>query len=256
MFCLCGASMFWLLNLSDFFQPMFLVSSNFVNLNDPCGHIPFIINTECGRIAHPILAFGLLETFGVLGSSMALGALVARVRRWRPSLTTPQLIGIVMLTTHLVVASEPLMIYLHLWSYTGSPLTINVAGDAWGYPIIPEIFCFGLFLGIPASVRIFKDDMGRTFLERDLSGYSPRTGKLILFMSLYFIFQFTMGFIANMLLWPLGFYQHQWEGVPIYLNTGVCDEPGIITGTRYGPCPGSPGFRMPLRGSIPSSKSP
>jgi hypothetical protein len=46
------------------------------------------------------------------------------------------------------------------------------------------------------------------------------------------------------------FYQGHWQETPSHLVNDVCNAPGI-TGTRYGTCPGDPGFRMPGRHSLP-----
>ena len=43
--------------------------------------------------------------------------------------------------------------------------------------------------------------------------------------------------------------------LPAYIINGVCDAPGVH-GTRYGACPGSPGFRMPGRTTHLPGRSP
>ena len=62
---------------------------------------------------------------------------------------------------------------------------------------------------------------------------------------MYLIVQLLGGAVANVVV-ITGWYGSQWREMPSYVVNDVCDAPGI-TGTRYGPCPGSPGFRMPTR---------
>jgi hypothetical protein len=71
-------------------------------------------------------------------------------------------------------------------------------------------------------------------------------------MALYTIVQIAIWGFASMPYWVLGVHQHQWPPEPRQLVNGMCNAPGV-TGTRYGPCPGSPGFRMPVVGSLPGS---
>jgi hypothetical protein len=51
---------------------------------------------------------------------------------------------------------------------------------------------------------------------------------------------------GNWFVIATGPYEEPWPKLPRDLVGNICDAPGI-TGTAYGPCPGSPGFRMPGR---------
>jgi hypothetical protein len=48
-----------------------------------------------------------------------------------------------------------------------------------------------------------------------------------------------------------GLYADPYPSMPKSFVNGMCDTPGagplVRGGTRYGPCPGAPGFRMPVR---------
>ncbi|MHB8692203.1 MAG: spirocyclase AveC family protein [Solirubrobacteraceae bacterium] len=253
MFCICCASLVWASAGNNFFEPMFSISSNFVNLNDFCGHNPLVVNPDCGRFANPILFLGLLETFGLLGCAMLLGGVVERVRARWPTLSTPQLVGIVCVAGCVLVLGEPaLLVPLHLWTFPGTTWSLTLGGTGFRYPVFPEILVFGLWIGLVASIRIFRDDQGLSFVERGLSGYGGRTRTVVTLLALYATVQIATWGPATAPMWVMGFNQHQWAPLPPQLQNGLCDS-GRVTGTRYGPCPGSPGFKLPvaLPGSSP-----
>jgi hypothetical protein len=73
-------------------------------------------------------------------------------------------------------------------------------------------------------------------------------------LAMYSVFQLGGGGVANLPMLS-GPYSPKWEKMPAYVVNGVCDAPGF-RGTRYGPCPGSPGYRMPMRETHIASESP
>lgn len=252
LFCITGFSMLWASSMVNFFTPMFAFSSDLVNLNDVCGHLPFVVNDDCGRSPNPVLFIGLFETFGLLWVAMILGWLAGRIRSRWPGISNTRLLMFFLAGGAVFVLFEPLLIIpLHLWTYPGTPISIELGGTAWRYPIFPEILCFGFMLGIPAAVRFFKDDRGRTLVERGLEHYSPRVRTLVSGLALYTFAQIAVIGCATIPLWPLAFHQLEWGPLPRALNNGLCDQPGIVENTRYGPCPGSPNFRMPFPGTLP-----
>jgi hypothetical protein len=269
MFCICGATLIWASAGNNFFEPMFSISSNFVNLNDTCGHNPLVVNPDCGRFANPIVFLGLLETFGLLGCAMLLGVVVSRLRARWPGLSPAQLFGLVCLGGCVLVLGEPfVLVPLHLWTFPGTPLSISF-GTGFRYPIFPEILVFGLWIGMIGALRIFKDDRGRSFVERGLDHHGPRTRRAISLLALYGIFQLVTWGPATMPMWVMGFHQRPWAKLPAQLQNGLCDAPAETTagagpgspasgrlrhplgGTRYGPCPGGPDFHMPV--SLPGT---
>lgn len=252
LFCLTGFSMLWASSMVNFFTPMFAFSSNLVNLNDVCGYIPFVVNEDCSRSPNPVLFIGLFETFGLLGVAMLLGKIATWLRSRWPGIRNTQLFGFFLLGGMTFVLLEPLLIIpLHLWTYPGTPISLELGGTAWRYPLFPEILCFGFMLGIPAAVRFFRDDRGHTLVERHMEHYSSRVRTLVSGLALYTFAQIAVIGCATIPLWPMAFHQLEWGQLPASLNNGLCDQPGVVENTRYGPCPGSPGFRMPMPGTLP-----
>lgn len=253
MFCLAGATMIWGAGGLNFFEPNFVYTSHFINLNDPCGHLPGVVNPDCGRLPFPVLFLGLLFTFGLLGIAMLVEAVVIRParRRW-PQLSNAQILGLILLSTAVFSLAEPAFIIpMHMWSYPGAPNAMHIGGDAWRWPIFPEYGVFILFAGLPAAIRIFRDDTNRTIPERGLDHYSPRVRAGVTLLALYTLIQLVLWVPGTAPDWLIGWQSKPWAKLPLSVNNGLCDQAGVIDNTRYGPCPGSPGFRMPVHGSLP-----
>ncbi|HEX9546490.1 MAG TPA: spirocyclase AveC family protein [Acidimicrobiales bacterium] len=255
MFCLCGATLFWAdVGSVNFFQPVVVMSSNWVNLNNTCGHMPFVVNPDCGRAPDPILFLWLIGTFGALGGAMLLGALARWAQgRW-PRLTMGKVLGVVFLASMAMAAAEPLLVGLHLWSYPGAPFALPL-GSGMAYPAFPELIAFTLWFGILAAVRIFRDDRGQTLVERGLERHSAGVRKAVTLLALYAVMQLVTWGPAGVPDIALGLYARSWPKMPVQVVNNECDAPGIH-GTRYGPCPGSPGYRMPGRHSRLPGQSP
>jgi Spirocyclase AveC-like len=251
MFLICAATQTWADFADHFFAPFFAASSNWVNVDNMCGHIPFVVNPDCGRAPDPILFLWLLETFVVLGAAMAIGRLVRSVRTRWPGLSTAQLVGIVVACGCVCALFEPLaMISLHLWSYPGFRWSITINGGR--YAPFPELLGLGLYFGLICAMHVFRDDQGRRFMQRGLDHHAPRTRTVISMMAMYTCFQLIMWGFGNAPLWPQSLDQQRWDNLPAYINNGLCNQPSVGR-TRYGPCPGSAGFRMPIAGSLPGS---
>jgi Spirocyclase AveC-like len=216
-------------------------SSNFVNLANWCGHAPFIINPDCGRLPEPVLFGGLLYTFGFLGVAMAVGAVLRRLQRHRPDLSLSQLVGVTFgLCAVMAVVVELLPINLHLWGYPW------VAGPAlFGYPLLAALGA-AQFFTLFSILRHRIDDHGRTVLERGLSHVPTRSRSTITTLALIGVFQ--LDFVVLTLCIAIGapYVDHTRYDPPAYLVNGMCDTAGS-THTAYGPCPGSNHFTMPIR---------
>ncbi|MGH2556460.1 MAG: spirocyclase AveC family protein, partial [Actinomycetota bacterium] len=248
MFCIACVSIFWIDLGANFFVPVWLPSSNFVGINNVCGHIPFVVNPDCGRAPDPIIfSLGLYVCFP--GLAMLTGRVLRRVRERRPDLTNPQLLSRVILAGILVVVviEWGFALPMRLWSYAPGPLTLNM-GDGFRYPLV-EVLGAGVWMGLLLALWIFKDDRGQRVVERGLDGYpkAARTG--ITMLALYSLVQLITWGPGTAGLWVHGLYETAWPKLPAHIVNGICDVPEI-EGTRYGPCPGSPGFRMPVRGSL------
>jgi Spirocyclase AveC-like len=254
MFCLAGATMFWADSACNFFQPTFLVSSDFVNLNNPCGHMPLVVNPDCGGAPDPTLWLWMVETFGILGAAMVVGSLLRRVAARRGGLSTGRLVGVALLSGIVLdLLLEPAMIALGLWTYPLPKFMSLPLGHDLRYPLA-ETFCGGLWFGSLIAVRTVRDDSGRTLVERGLDHLTIRRRAAVSMLALYAFFQLSIWCVASMPLWFLGPYEPAWHHTPADIVNGICDVPGShspgTSGSHFGPCPGSPGYRIPIRQTL------
>jgi hypothetical protein len=252
MFCLAGATMFWGNFGSNFFQPTFLMSSNFVNLTNTCGHMPFVVNPDCGRAPDAFLFLFLLETFGILGVAIAATPILRWARSRWPGVSTRRMVaGALVGGILLDIALEIPCVALHLWTYPAPSWMSLPLGGGFHYPFV-ESLAAGLWFGSLIALRLFKDDQGHTLVERNLEAHSVRRRPGISLLATYSFFQLAIWIFASVPLWFYGPYESPWPKLPAYVVNNVCDAPGVHT-TRYGPCPGSPGYRMPGRHSLPGT---
>ena len=98
MFCLCGATLWWADEALNFWVPAFLPSSNFVNMNNPLGHMPGMINPDIGRAPDPLLFTIPLESAGMLLGVWLLCWLAGRIRQRRPQISTAKLLLVLFAT--------------------------------------------------------------------------------------------------------------------------------------------------------------
>ncbi|ORA11667.1 hypothetical protein BST14_18310 [Mycobacterium arosiense ATCC BAA-1401 = DSM 45069] len=255
MFMIAGLTCFWADLSVNLFAPALLFSSDFVNLTNPLGHLPGIVNPDAGRAPDPLLFSIPLESAGLLGGAMLMGAAIKRVRHRHPTLTRRQL-ALLIFSMALVMDAvlEPVLMRLGLEAYLAprwmSPFDF---GGGQRFPVV-EWIAGAAFFSLPVMIRTFKNDRNQTIVEQRIDHLPPIRRRVVALLALYGCFQLIAwgpATIPDLLYVP---YETSWPHISPDLLNGVCDAPGV-TGTRYGPCPGAPGFHMPVRGSLPG-KSP
>jgi hypothetical protein len=251
-----GGSLFWADHSLNFFQPVFEFSANLPNLNSPLGHMPLMVNPSIGEYADPIPFFLLAESFGFVGLLVAFrGMLRAAERRW-PGLSLRKQFALIFLAAVAIdlVLEVGLAVPLGLWNYN-SPAWMSLGlGRGLRFPLI-EFLVAGAWIALSLAVALFKDDRGRTFFERGLERTPPRRRKWITFVAMFGALQAITWGPGTIPLVLYGPYQEPWPKLPKDLVGNVCDAPGV-QGTPYGPCPGSPGYRMPGRTSRLTDEAP
>jgi hypothetical protein len=247
MLVIAGALTYWVDPFVNWVQPLFFYNSNWVNLKNWCGNMPLIANPDCGRLPEPVLFVGLVYTVGFLVAGIGVNSVMRKVLQRRPSISMPQMYAVAFVAGMLVdFFLEYPMVLLHLWGYPGWPLSFT--GGAAKFPLF-ESLGTGLFFANIAMIRFYKDDNGRTLVERGLDHVRPALRKWI---SLLALLGFISGsaFATNGILSLNGPYMQRYQKEPPALINRMCDAPGT-TGTAYGPCPGSPGYRAPIRRLTP-----
>jgi hypothetical protein len=250
LFVIAAALTYWQDPMMNFFSPIFMYNSNWINLSNWTGHIPFWINPDAGRMPEPVLAIGLFYTFGVLFFVRIINLAMTRAHRRWPELSTAQLVvGGMLLMMILDIALELPAIALRMWSYPGLPNALSIFGDSSTKLPLVEVVAFGVVIGGFAALRYCKNDRGETIIERGSQRATPSRSRHV--VTLLALVGFMNGgiLLLNGSLAFFGLYATQYKPLPAYIVNDMCGPE-----TRYGPCPGDPGYRMPLRGSLSGPK--
>ena len=243
--CIAAGLAFWMDSFYNFVVQTNAYSSNLVNIGNWCSHTPFVINKACGESPEPILLIGLCYTFGLLGCGMVGGAFLNALGRRFPNLSTAKKLAVCMLLMSLVdLLGDFAATRLGLWNLFVSD-SFTVWDSQHRCPILILIPA-GCFFGGPVVMRHFKNDKGQTVFERGLEHLSARARKTVTFLSLAGTMQVLIFITITFLVGGMGLYAKNTPDYPAHTVNGMCDV-GTVTGTAYGPCPGTPGYKAPLR---------
>jgi hypothetical protein len=244
--CIAGALAYWLDPFYNFFVPMNLYSSNFVNVGSWCSYAPFVINKSCSGSPEPVLVIGTIYLVGFLICAIAGGKIMRMVEARYPEASMAK--RLLALAAFAIVADlliDGLSSQLNLWSQF-IPAGLNIFGDARPFPGTLPLSAI-LFFGAPTLARYLRDDRGRTIFERGLDHLQPRSRKALSFLSLVGYMQAMVAVTILITIAPVGLYANNSPTTyPAYIINGQCDI-GPVHGSAYGPCPGTPGFTAPLR---------
>jgi hypothetical protein len=243
--CIAGLLAYWLDPFYNFFVPMNLYSSNFVNVGSWCSYAPFVINKACSGSPEPILVIGTIYLVGFLVLAMLGGRILRFVEARSPGASMAKMfvaIAVFAIITDLLI--DGLSSQLDLWSQF-IPSGLNIATVARPFPASLPVSAI-LFFGAPTFARYLRDDRGRTIFERGLDHLRPRTRKFLSFLSLVGYMQLMVAVTILITIAPVGLYANNSPAYPAHIVNGQCDI-GTTHGSSYGPCPGTPGFTAPLR---------
>jgi hypothetical protein len=243
--CIAGLLAYWLDPFYNFFVPMNLYSSNFVNVGSWCSYAPFVINKACSGSPEPILVIGTIYLVGFLVCAMLGGRVLRAVEARRPGASMAKKLTAV--AAFAIVADlliDGASSQLDLWSQF-IPAGLNIATAPRPFPATLPLSAI-LFFGAPTLARYLRDDKGRTIFERGLDHLRPRTRRVLSFVSLVGYMQLMVAVTILITIAPVGLYANHSPVYPAYIINGQCDI-GSAHGSSYGPCPGTPGFTAPLR---------
>lgn len=251
MFVMCGGTLFWLDIGCNWFYPVFLFNSNWINLNTPLGNVPGVVNPHAGLYPDALLFTIPLESTCLLAIAMAMGKLVSWMRNRWPEMSMGRLLTLLFVVCMSIeLLLEIPIIAAGLWTYTGGP-SLPVGDFKWAVlELLGGAAVFSLTL-----LRVFRDDQGRSFVERNLDRVHPRRRPLVSLLAMYAVFQLVGDGLGNLVILS-GPYSPKWQEMPNAVVNDTCDAPGV-TGTAYGPCPGDEDYRMPGRQTkLPPGKTP
>ena len=248
MFCIAALNTWWANDSFNFVLPIYNFSSNWTAVNSPCGNMPFVINPDCGRMANPIVFFVPFWAGLLVLSAALMGALLRPIRSRWPDLSKAKLVLLCFaIGIGFDVALEFSAIAMGLWTYfSPDNFSIVINGGGGNRYALSELISGGIWWSLVCMVRVFKDDKGLSFVERGLSHLSHRRQVLTTQLALIGFINLTVWTVATLPLVAYGPYMDPIKPLPRHLVNDICNTPGVEH-TRYGTCPGTPGFRMPMR---------
>lgn len=229
----------------NWMQPNFMYSSQWLNVNTWAGNAPWVVNPTADEMPQPFFIF-LIYPFGFLAIALIVSAVMRWVKRIMPNIgQITFLFAAGVIGTVVGIILEAPIFLLHLWSLPGAPRELSLFGNNARYPWA-EFLTTGMVFAVIGCVRYFKDDKGQTIGERGLEGFGNGMRSIIRILSTTAIFGIAM-FVLLLVQIPAGLHADPYPtGYPKHLVTTLCDV-FPDQHTEYGPCPGSPGFRMPVK---------
>jgi Spirocyclase AveC-like len=236
----------------NWMQPNFMYSSQWLNLNTWVANAPGVVNPTGSLMPQPVFIM-LIYPFGLLGFAMILNHAMAGMRRRFPRIGNLELLAFTYAFGWVLGFSlEAPMFLFNLWGLPGAPAGMSFFSNehrfAWAEYLTTAIV-FTTF----AAVRFFRNDKGQTIGERGLDGLRPAARTAVSIFATVAIFAMSMWALLVVQI-PAGLHSSPYPaGYPAHLINGLCNIPGNPHSTQptaYGPCPGSPGFRMPVNNTF------
>jgi hypothetical protein len=243
---------YWLDPLANYVLPVYTYSEQWINLNEWVGSYPGVQNPDGGRVPEPMLFLVPVYFTGWLLFAMVVNAIMRFVRLRRPTWREGAVLAFALATAlWLDILLELPMFLCDLWSNQGAPRIGFFADSGRLYPITEMAIAIAIF-GTLGAMRHYRNDRGEAWMERGLSRHTKKTQAWISTLAL--VGMLNLMWIAGAVVWTAGGYlSGPWKEMKPWVNVGVCDTPGV-SGTRYGPCPGSAGFSPPGPGDLPGSR--
>ena len=209
---------------NNYVRPQLLYNSSLINFGSWAPHVPGWLSPNAHLLPEPIVAYTGIYGSQVLLSLIGVWAMRRAKRRWPEMGKLGQLLcclGVIMLVD---LVLEVTLIRTGLWSYAGAIKSLSLfAGSRYQFPIY-ETLVFGAILTASAALMHFKDDKGRSFVERgiDETRLSPRR---VAFLRIMAVSGFTFVIYAGYSLvwcWASIYGGPYPKDMPSYMVNGMC----------------------------------
>jgi hypothetical protein len=163
---------------NNFIRPNLLYNSYLINFGSWAPHIPGWLSPNAHLLPEPIVAYiGLYGVPGVLVAMLGCWGMRVGRRRWpHMGKVGVFLCGFAVIGVFDLVL-ELFLIRAQMWSYPLAIRSLSVnAGTTFQFPVY-ESFLFGACWAATAALRHFRDDKGRTVVERGAVASSPNRKK-------------------------------------------------------------------------------
>jgi hypothetical protein len=242
----------------NWMQPNFMYSSQWVNLSTWVAQAPGVVNPTAGLMPQPVFIM-FIYPFGLLGFAIILNHGMRVVRRRFPPVSNLALLAFTYAYgLFLGFCLEAPTFLFNLWGLPGAPATFSLFANGQHYAWA-EYLTTGIVFTTFAAVRYFRDDRGQAITERGLDNVSPAARTTVSIFATIAMFAMSM-WVLLLVQIPAGLHASPYPAdYPAHLINGLCSIPGNknwTAPTAYGPCPGSPGFRMPVNNTFVPNTGP
>jgi hypothetical protein len=223
MFVAAFASLYWLDPSVSYAEPLVLFNSTAVNLGSWTEHIPGWANPTGSELPEPLLIVG--PAYVVLAAiSLGLSRWMTAVERRWPRLTAPWVVLSAVGPAYLLnLAIEIVFISTGLlaWAGTIPGLTVN-AGQPKQYPLYEPLLFGGVVWVAMAALHHFRDDRGRTVVERgiDRVEVAPGGRRLLRFLAVVGFAHLVMA-VSCIAVGLSALHVGPYPEYPSYLRNGV-----------------------------------
>lgn len=229
-----ACSLIWLDPIGNLIRPQFLFNSYYVNRGSWLPHIPGWISRNGENLPSPILLEFTTYIFLVF-LVMAGCAFMGRTKQRWPRMGNVGLVSLTWLMfVTFVIVLETMLVRTGFNVWTSLPYVTIFNGTRWQYPVFPDPPFWGGMLTALTALRYFRDDRGRTVVDRGLDrvaiGDRART-----FVSTFAVIGFAsvamLGYTIMAI--PAALYAGPtWPNLPSHYLNGICGP-----GSPY-KCPG------------------
>ncbi|MCX2930090.1 spirocyclase AveC family protein [Mycobacterium sp. CVI_P3] len=236
----------------NWMQPNFMYSSQWLNVNTWVAQAPGVVNPTAGLMPQPVFIM-LIYPFGLLGFAIIINHGMRLVQRRFPQISTFALMAFAYGYGLILGGCLEAPTFLsNLWGLPGAPADFSLFSNGQRYAWA-EYLTTGIVFTTFAAVRYFKNDKGETIVERGLQSFRPAAKTVVTVFATIAVFAMSMWALLLVQI-PAGLHASPYpDDYPAHLINGLCNIPGnpnSTVPTAYGPCPGSPGFRMPVNNTF------
>jgi hypothetical protein len=253
MFTLAGALLFFWDMCMNYTSVGLFYNSHLVNFGAWAnGSWPGWTSPHGNLLPEPVLIVMPAYTCLVFVQIKGVLWLLSKVKARFPQMGVPSTVVAIVLSLFLTdTIVEGLFLRTGTYAYPGGIRALTLfAGHTYQLPLTESFFFGGLGLGAIATLMHFRDDLGRTLVERGLDrvNVSARAKQLVKFCAIFGAVH--MAFVVLYMVPCQWLATHSGpfpKGYPSYMTNGMC-----TSGTDGRTCPG-PGVAMPRPRSGPLS---
>jgi hypothetical protein len=210
-------------------------------------HIPGWVSPNGQLLPEPLLFTSLMYATSGLVFAVLICAILRAVHRRRPLMTKVQLVGSAIGAAFVIdLLIELAFIRTGMYAYGGAVQSLSIfGGTRYQFPVYEAVFWMPVW-GVLGALRYFRDDRGRSLLERKADNLTGSEGKrnavrILAFCGLINVL--LLGY--NLSFTAMGVWGGPTPDMPSWLRNGMCGE-----GTHYD-CP-APGLPIPVINGEPT----